>query len=51
MFTDIVDELSVFKALNPYYGVKLLATYPKGFWLLGAVFLCTTGAESLYSDL
>ena len=47
----IVDELSVFKALNPYYAVKLLATYPKGFWLLGAVFLCTTGAEALYSDL
>jgi KUP system potassium uptake protein len=47
----IVDELRVFKALNPYYAVKLLATYPKGFWLLGAVFLCTTGAEALYSDL
>jgi len=47
----IVDELSVFKAFNPYYGAKLLATYPKGFWLLGAVFLCTTGAEALYSDL
>ena len=47
----IVDELSVFKAMNPYYAVKLLATYPKGFWLLGAVFLCTTGAEALYSDL
>jgi K+ transporter len=24
---------------------------PKGFWLLGAIFLCTTGAEALYSDL
>ena len=47
----VVDDLSVFKALNPYYGVKLLATYPKVFWLLGAVFLCTTGAEALYSDL
>lgn len=47
----ITDDLSVFKAFNPYYGFKLLMTYPKGFWLLGAVFLCTTGAEALYSDL
>ncbi|MCW3124031.1 MAG: potassium transporter Kup [Flavipsychrobacter sp.] len=41
----------VIKALNPYYGYQLLAHYPQGFWLLGAVFLCTTGAEALYSDL
>lgn len=45
------SDLSVFKALNPYYGIKLLTVYPNGFWLLGAVFLCTTGAEALYSDL
>jgi KUP system potassium uptake protein len=45
------DDLSVFKAFNPYYAVKLLTVYPKGFWILGAVFLCTTGAEALYSDL
>jgi KUP system potassium uptake protein len=50
-FSHITDELHVFKAFNPYYAVKLLTTYPKGFWLLGAVFLCTTGAEALYSDL
>ncbi|MDB5148640.1 MAG: potassium transporter Kup, partial [Mucilaginibacter sp.] len=42
---------SIFKALNPYYGARLLMDHPKGFWLLGAVFLCTTGAEALYSDL
>ncbi|MES2432145.1 MAG: KUP/HAK/KT family potassium transporter [Bacteroidota bacterium] len=47
----ITDDLSIFRALNPYYGVKFLITYPEGFWLLGAVFLCTTGAEALYSDL
>jgi len=41
----------VIKALNPYYGYQLLLHYPQGFWLLGAVFLCTTGAEALYSDL
>ena len=47
----IPDYWPIFKAFNPYYGIKLLITYPKGFWLLGAVFLCTTGAEALYSDL
>jgi KUP system potassium uptake protein len=41
----------VLKALNPYYAYNLLANYPGGFWLLGMVFLCTTGAEALYSDL
>ena len=47
----ISDNWSVFKALNPYYAFKFLSQYPGGFWLLGAVFLCTTGAEALYSDL
>lgn len=42
---------SVLKALNPMYAINLLVNYPGGFWLLGAVFLCTTGAEALYSDL
>jgi len=41
----------IFKALSPYYGAKMLMNHPNGFWLLGAVFLCTTGAEALYSDL
>ncbi len=45
------DDMQVFKAFNPYYGIKLLITYPKGFFILGGVFLCTTGAEALYSDL
>jgi KUP system potassium uptake protein len=45
------DNLSIFKAFNPYYAIKLVVHYPGGFWLLGAVFLCTTGAEALYSDL
>lgn len=47
----IADDLSIFQALNPYYAIRFLVTYPEGFWLLGAVFLCTTGAEALYSDL
>lgn len=46
-----MDDLHIFKALNPYYAFDLLINYPKGFWILGAVFLCTTGAEALYSDL
>ncbi|MBT1708004.1 KUP/HAK/KT family potassium transporter [Fulvivirgaceae bacterium PWU5] len=45
------DHPQIFQALNPYYAYHLIAEYPKGFWLLGAVFLCTTGAEALYSDL
>jgi len=49
--THVTDDLSIFKALSPYYAFDFLRTYPEGFWLLGAVFLCTTGAEALYSDL
>lgn len=41
----------VLRALSPHYAFELLTQYPEGFWLLGAVFLCTTGAEALYSDL
>jgi len=41
----------ILKAFNPWYAYNLLAHYPMGFILLGAVFLCTTGAEALYSDL
>jgi KUP system potassium uptake protein len=47
----LYDYMYVFKAFNPYYAINLLVKYPHGFWLLGAVFLCTTGAEALYSDL
>jgi len=47
----IVQDPTIFKALNPYYGIKLLVTDPHAFLILGAVFLCTTGAEALYSDL
>ena len=47
----LADDLYIFKALNPYYAIHLLTTYPNGFYILGGVFLCTTGAEALYSDL
>ncbi|MFC4815778.1 KUP/HAK/KT family potassium transporter [Flavobacterium sp. GCM10023249] len=49
--SQIVHHPDILKALNPIYAYKLLVEYPQGFWLLGAVFLCTTGAEALYSDL
>jgi KUP system potassium uptake protein len=47
----IVLYPEVLAALNPMYGLRLLVEHPHGFWLLGAIFLCTTGAEALYSDL
>jgi len=47
----LIQNPSVLKAFNPYYAYQLLVNYPGGFWVLGAVFLCTTGAEALYSDL
>lgn len=47
----LADEPGILRSFNPWYGIKLLIEYPKGFYILGAVFLCTTGAEALYSDL
>jgi KUP system potassium uptake protein len=41
----------ILKAVNPYYAYALLSTNPSALFILGAVFLCTTGAEALYSDL
>jgi len=45
------DDFTILRAFNPYYGIMLLIDYPNGFFILGGVFLCTTGAEALYSDL
>jgi KUP system potassium uptake protein len=47
----IANNPKVLAALNPYYAYNLLTNHPTGFWILGAVFLCTTGAEALYSDM
>ncbi|RXR21516.1 KUP/HAK/KT family potassium transporter [Flavobacterium stagni] len=49
----MTQNLNVFKALNPYYAYHLLTSdiSDQGFFILGAVFLCTTGAEALYSDM
>jgi KUP system potassium uptake protein len=50
-FNQLSTYPQIFEALNPLYAYDFLAHYPKGFILLGAVFLCTTGADTLYSDL
>lgn len=49
--SQIIQYPEIVKALNPYYGINLLLTNPESVYILGAVFLCTTGAEALYSDL
>ncbi|NOU47213.1 MAG: KUP/HAK/KT family potassium transporter [Bacteroidales bacterium] len=50
-FVSLMEFPMILKSFNPYYAYNLLANYPKGILLLGAVFLCTTGAEALYTDL
>lgn len=47
----VVQYPAVLKSINPYYAYQLLSSAPESFLILGAVFLCTTGAEALYSDL
>ncbi|MCH5217557.1 MAG: KUP/HAK/KT family potassium transporter [Muribaculaceae bacterium] len=48
---NLSESYSILKAFNPYYAINLLLHHPAWFLILGAVFLCTTGAEALYSDL
>ncbi len=50
-FSQLILHPGILKAINPEYGYRFLSQYPGGFILLGAVFLCTTGAEALYADL
>jgi KUP system potassium uptake protein len=50
-FSHLMHKPEVLQAINPAYAFNLLVKYPGGFWILGAVFLCTTGAEAMYSDL
>jgi KUP system potassium uptake protein len=46
------DDLSVFRAFSPYYGVRFLIENGfVGFVILGSVFLAVTGAEALYADM
>jgi len=48
---ELIKQPEVLVCINPYYALRFLTDFPGAFWLLGAVFLCTTGAEALYSDL
>lgn len=50
-FAQMTKFPEIINSLNPVYAYNFLTQYPTGFILLGAVFLCTTGAEALYSDL
>ncbi len=50
-FVKLVQYPDILRAINPEYAFRFLQEYPGGFILLGAVFLCTTGAEALYADL
>lgn len=50
-FVQIMELPEILKAVNPYYAYHILTTNPEAFLIIGAVFLCTTGAEALYSDL
>ena len=47
----IVQFPEIFKAINPYYAYHIIVESPGALLIIGAVFLCTTGAEALYSDL
>jgi len=49
--SQLILNPDIFRAVNPIFAIRFLTEYPGGFILLGAVFLCTTGAEALYSDL
>lgn len=42
---------AILQSINPYYAYKILSAEPGALFILGGVFLCTTGAEALYSDL
>lgn len=50
-FSQLIHHADIIKAVNPVFAIRFLTEYPGGFILLGAVFLCTTGAEALYSDM
>jgi KUP system potassium uptake protein len=49
--THLSQEWSILRALNPYYALHMLTASPSAFWLLGSIFLCSTGAEALYADM
>ncbi len=50
-FIHFIEYPAIAKAFNPVYAVRFLISSPHILIILGAIFLCTTGAEALYSDL
>lgn len=50
-FNQLIHDFSVIRAFNPYYAIHFLIEVPHTLIIIGAIFLCTTGAEALYSDL
>ncbi len=50
---NLAGNLSLLRALSPYYAIAVLFSDDNklGFFILGSIFLCSTGAEALYSDL
>lgn len=49
--TQFIHDFSVIRAFNPWYAIRFIVEVPQSLVILGAIFLCTTGAEALYSDL
>jgi len=49
--SNFVEYLPIAKAFNPINAILFLKSSPQILIILGAIFLCTTGAEALYSDL
>ncbi|MCO7125337.1 KUP/HAK/KT family potassium transporter [Sporolactobacillus shoreicorticis] len=52
-FMNMLSHLEILKAISPYYAVQFLFSPANkaGIFILGSVFLATTGAEALYSDM
>ncbi|MCY4779857.1 KUP/HAK/KT family potassium transporter [Sphingobacterium sp. UT-1RO-CII-1] len=50
-FLYVKEVPSIFQAINPYYAISTIISHPNALFLIGAIFLCTTGAEALYSDM
>lgn len=50
-FSNLIVDFSVIRAFNPLYAIRFLIEVPQTLIILSAIFLCTTGAEALYSDL
>lgn len=50
---NLAGNFSLLRALSPHYAISILFSDDNklGFFILGSVFLCSTGAEALYSDL